>query len=360
MRRVLLVASCLLLLLSGCTNNKEETKIQFASWGSKTEVEIIKDVIKDFEMKNPNIKVEFLHIPQNYFQKIHLLFASNTEPDVIFINNQYLPVYANANRLLPLEFDHTPFDKKAISSLSYNGVNYAIPRDISLLVIYYNKDLFRKANLAEPKFDWTFEDFLVTSVEIKKRTGAFGISFEEEPLFFLPYLMSEGGNFLDLSSKESQKGLNFYLDLRNKFHVAPRKDESASATMAQMFLQSKIAMHLSGRWLTPKYTENATFEWDTLPFPSGEKGSIMPLDASGWAITKNSKHPKEAMAFIEYLTSKEVNTKFAKTGLIIPARKDVDFTNKKAYEYELKTAQPTPVTVDYNVVLDKVKKYLNF
>ena len=172
--------------------------------------------------------------------------------------------------------------------------------------------------------------------------------------------MSEGGDFFNLNSNESQKGINFYLDLRNKYHVAPHKDESASATMAQMFLQSKIAMHLSGRWLTPKYTQDATFEWDTVPFPKGDNGSIMPLDASGWAITKNSKHPQEAMKFIEFLASKEVIEKFAKTGLIIPARKDVDFSNNKAYKYELKTAQPTHVTVDYNVILDNIKKFLNF
>ena len=63
--------------------------IQFASWGSKSEVEIIKPILKDFEKENPSIKIDFMHIPQNYFQKIHLLFASNTAPDVIFINNHY-------------------------------------------------------------------------------------------------------------------------------------------------------------------------------------------------------------------------------------------------------------------------------
>ena len=30
----------------------------------------------------------------NYFQKLHLLFASNMEPDVVLINNQNIPVYS--------------------------------------------------------------------------------------------------------------------------------------------------------------------------------------------------------------------------------------------------------------------------
>ncbi len=68
--------------------------------------------------------------------------------------------------------------------------------------------------------------------------------------------MSEGGGVLSdnlqnliFASPQSQKGLNFYADLRNKYHVAPTKAESASATMAQLFLQEKLAMHLQAAGL---------------------------------------------------------------------------------------------------------------
>ena len=98
----------------------------------------------DFEKDNPKIKVDFMHIPQNYFQKIHLLFASNTAPDVIFINNQYLPVYANAGMLEDLtpyynNFEYDKFYDKSIKTLSWQNKNYAVPRDVSNLVIFIIK-----------------------------------------------------------------------------------------------------------------------------------------------------------------------------------------------------------------------------
>ena len=65
-------------LFCGCTQKPAVEEITFSSWGSVTEVGIIKKIITDFEKENPDIKVNFMHIPQNYFQKIHLLFASNT------------------------------------------------------------------------------------------------------------------------------------------------------------------------------------------------------------------------------------------------------------------------------------------
>ena len=164
-----------MLLSTGCTKKNERVKIQFASWGSKSEVEIIKDVIKDFETSHPDIEVEFLHIPQNYFQKIHLLFASNTEPDVLFLNNLYLPVYANAGKLLELSAPQGIYDKKVLEALSWHGSLYAVPRDISLLIVYYNKDLFRKSGVAEPQNGWTREEFLAKALKIKEKTGMFRI-----------------------------------------------------------------------------------------------------------------------------------------------------------------------------------------
>lgn len=362
--------------LSGCTKvDSTKTVIQFASWGSKSEIDILQPILEDFEKDNPDIKIDFMHIPQNYFQKIHLLFASNTAPDVIFVNNLYLPIYANAGLLQEMSPDDV-FYKQSLDALSWKGKLYAIPRDVSNLVIYYNKDIFDKKHIPYPDANWTMNEFLETSKKLTDK-NTFAISFEEDPMFFLPYLMSEGGGILsdDLSKEtiqtpESQKGLNFYSDLRKKYHAAPLKSESASATMAQMFLQEKLAMHLSGRWLTPKYRDEAKFNWDIVPFPKGDKGSIVPLDASGWAIAKSTKHPKEAQRLVKYLSSKESIKKFSESGLIVPARKDVANSkyfldnkapkNAKVFLDVIETSKPTPVSVNYKEIVDKLSKQLEY
>ena len=362
--------------LSGCTKvDSTKTVIQFASWGSKSEIDILQPILEKKKKNNPDIKIDFMHIPQNYFQKIHLLFASNTAPDVIFVNNLYLPIYANAGLLQEMSPDDV-FYKQSLDALSWKGKLYAIPRDVSNLVIYYNKDIFDKKHIPYPDANWTMNEFLETSKKLTDK-NTFAISFEEDPMFFLPYLMSEGGGILsdDLSKEtiqtpESQKGLNFYSDLRKKYHAAPLKSESASATMAQMFLQEKLAMHLSGRWLTPKYRDEAKFNWDIVPFPKGDKGSIVPLDASGWAIAKSTKHPKEAQHLVQYLSSKESIEKFSESGLIVPARKDVANSkyfldnkapkNAKVFLDVIETSKPTPVSVNYKEIVDKLSKQLEY
>lgn len=378
-----LLFSVSLFLITGCSKHSDKTVIRFASWGSQSEIEIIKPILADFEKQNPDIKVDFVHIPQNYFQKIHLLFASNLAPDVVFLNNLYLPFYANAGVLEEIKDESSnAFYKKSLQSLSYNGKLYAIPRDVSNLVVYYNKDLFKKYNVPAPNKYWTFNDFLITAQKMTKdtngdgKTDTWGISFEEHPtLFYLPYLMSNGGGILSddlkeniLKSTKSQKGLNFYADLRNKYHVAPTQSESASATMAQMFLQGKLAMQISGRWLVPKYTSDANFDWNVINFPAGDKGSVVPLDASGWAIAKSSEHKAEAKKLIDFLSSKESIEKFSESGLIVPARIDVAkgsflrnaHPNNKVFIDIIKTSKPTPVSVDYNKIQDDIDDYTKY
>ena len=405
-----LAVFCLLICLTGCQSRvgfsppNQKTVIQFASWGSQSEVAIIRPILAEFEHENPDIKVEFVHIPQNYFQKIHLLFASNLAPDVLFINNLYLPIYANAGVLEEVKskkekvkvednsFYLLPFTfyPKALKALTYNNKLYAIPRDVSTLVVYYNKNIFKKYNVSLPNKYWTFNDFLILAQKLTKdtnndgKTDIWGISFDEDLLFYLPYLMSEGGGVLSddlktsiINSPESQKGLKFYADLRNKYHVAPTEAQSASATMAQLFLQGKLAMQVSGCWLVPKYREDANFDWNIINFPAGDAGSVVPLDASGWAIAKSSKHKKEAVRLIEFLASKESIEKFSQSGLIVPARIDVaegaflfSAKSKKAPQNKpasarvfldvIKIAKNTPVSVNYSELQDDLREKTNY
>ena len=346
--------------------------LTFSSWGSESEVKVLQPIIKNYEKQNPQVKVEFLHIPQNYFQKLHLLFASNTAPDVVFLNNQYLPIYANANVLEPLDKYFSKGDLKnfypnVLKTLEYSGKLYAIPRDISNLVVFYNKEIFNKYKVKYPQKDWTFDDYLKTAQKLTHLPQIFGTSFDEYPYFYLPFVMSNGGSFLpnDYNKKDSQKALDFYADLRTKYHVAPLRQEMSGATSAQLFLQGRLGMIISWRWVVPKFREDAKFDWDIINFPNGKCGSVSPLDSSGWAISKNSKHKSEAVKFIKYLSNYENISTFAKSGLIVPSR--IDTANSKTFNNNdkphnnrvfidvIKTSKPTPTSINYNEILDQIK-----
>lgn len=346
----------LTIFLSGCGNVKTQEEIVFSSWGSITETRILEKLIKDFEKENPYIKIKFMHIPQNYFQKIHLLFASNTSPDVLFINNLYLPVYENKLLDLSNEFEQEEFFPQTIEGLSYNKKILAIPRDISNLVFYVNTD---KVALDKTILDL---DELILYAQKATKDGVYGLSHEKGIYWALPYLRTFGGGLLNekleeiISSNESVEGIDFYNSLVKKYNVSPSDSQVGSLTQAQMFLNGKIVFYLSGRWMYPIISEKANFNWKIIPFPEGKLPQV--YDTSGWAISNQAKHKDSSIKFVKFLASEKSSKYFTQTGLIVPARIDVakmlDNTlhNEKTFVEVIKSSVKNPVNKNYRKLVD--------
>ena len=340
-----------LMLFTGCAKNPDKLEISFMSWGSITEVGVIKKLISDFEKENPDIRIKFMHTPQNYFQKLHLLFASNTAPDVIFINNLNLPVYSDYLMDLSEFIEKEDFYKAPLEGLTYDGKLLAIPRDASNLVLYVNKNV---VNVSNKK--WTLEELLKTAQKATNEKH-FGIGFEEDIYWVLPYLSYYGEVFDENFEPQNSKGFKFYKDLRDKYKVAPKKSQIGSSTLAQMFLDEKIAIYPSGRWMYPKIKESATFDWEIIPFPRGIKP--YPSDTSGWALSKSTKNKKEAIRFIKYLSQEKSSEYFAQTGLIVPARikasklLENNRHSERVFLEVLKESEKTPVSEKYNKIVSQ-------
>jgi len=379
-----------LLILSGCAKKPEKTVIKFSSWGSETEVSIIKPILKEFEAKNSDIKVEFIHIPKNYFQKLQLLIASNLTPDVMFINNIDGSLFIQNNIFLDLNqylkndnlISKKDFFPEALKAFKYKSSLYALPRDISNLVIYYNKDIFDKFHVSYPDNNWDFKEFLVTARKLTKdlnddkKTDIFGTGFEDLSLFWMPFLWSNGGGIVSpdlktvlIDKPESLEAIQFYADLRNKYHVAPTASEAGSAKMMQLFMQGKLAMQINGRWSVPRLRKDVNFRWDIAEFPKGKAGSIVDADASGWAISKMSVHKAESWRLIKFLASKNVCLSFTKSGLVVPARVDVANSdiflsknlspeNSELFVKIIPGSIPTPAPENYPEIMDTVNTAL--
>lgn len=370
-------------LISSCVQNTSSV-LTFSSWGSIDEINILKPILENFTKKTGK-QVELIHIPDNYYQKLHMMFASNTAPDVIFMNNLTMPVYADSEVFEDLEpwinksqnLKTSDFFPQVMEAMKWKNKLYGIPRDISNLLIYYNKTMFDKYKVPYPKDDWTFNDFLKTAQAITKdnngdgKTDTYGFALDKRPLFWLPFIWSQGGDLFNndfskftLNSPDSIDGLQFYADLRNKYKVAPSEKEVGNTKAGQLFSQETIGMQLSGRWSVPTYRSSIKFKWDVVPFPKGKNGSIVDVDASGWCISKMSNKKEDAWQLIEYLAGQESIKTFSSNGLIVPSRKDVANSNEflggglpensKAFLSIIETGKPTRTPTNWNEISTEI------
>ena len=350
-------------ILSGCGKKNKDPEIQFMTWGSSTEMEIIKPVIDDYN-KSHIVKVKLIHVPQNYFQKLHLLFASNLAPDVIFINNLYLKIYQEADLLEDLTSitDKSKYFENALKTLSSNGRVYAVPRDVSSIVVFYNKNLFKKNGVKIPE-DWTIDNFYNISKNLKNNEN-YGFCTEFEPGYFENFISIENKPLfydekLTIGEQKSINAMQRLADAINKEGLSADKEQLALTPCAQLFLQQKSPMFISGRWSLPKIEKSAGFEYGILPFPKGNSKFYIPLNASGWAISKKSKNKAAAMDFVKYLSSDENIERLTASGLITPAQKNAAnsdfFKNGEVFIKTIENSTPNIVPKDYNQIIDKVK-----
>jgi multiple sugar transport system substrate-binding protein len=344
--------------LCGCVKKPDgKVHIQLSSWGSAQEVSVLKSLLKEFEATHPQVQVELLHIPENYYQKLQLLVAGDLTPDVIFTNSISFPVYASQGIFMDLRpllakqaagveglsLSTKYFYPAALQAFTWKTAEGkeilgALPRDVSNVAIFYNRELFQRAGIPEPSANWTWAQFLETAKKLTLDTNndgdpdQFGISFySKPPLFWLPFVWSAGGDLFSpdlrqvtLNSPAAIKGLQFYADLRNQWHVAPKKVESGGVTMSQLFLQQKLAMMVNGRWSVPVLREQAKFQWDVAPLPVGPGGkSRVGIDASGYAISAKTPHPQACFELVRFLLSQKAIAAVTESSLIVPARRDV-------------------------------------
>lgn len=331
----------------GASQTNQKAVIRFSTWGSAEEIAVIRSLIEEFEAKHPDTQVDLIHIPENYFQKLHILIAGDLTPDVMFVNSLSFPMYAENDIFAPLDsylsvkdattLSRSTFFEAAVKALSWEGHVYAVPRDVSNLVVFYNRDLFDQAGLNPPNANWTLEDMRTLGQKLTRDLDGdgsrdqFGVSFlAKPPLFWLPFVWSQGGDVFNpemsrfvMGQPVAVNALQFYADLRNRWHAAPTRMEVGSASMSQLFLQGKLAIMVSGRWTVPVLRQQAKFNWDVAPFPTGKNGSRVGIDASGYAISRKTANPDACWALVSFLSSRQAQEAFAQSGLIVPARKDV-------------------------------------
>ena len=308
--------------LTACGNKQEaaskegKTTIRFASWDTADDVDAQQKMVDKFNEEHPDIQVVLEAYGSDFDTKISASMGSGDAPDVMYMWNY--PAYHEGLEPLDsyIEKEGEEYKKNFYSTLwnynSYDGQIYGLPVGFTTHCVYYNKDLFEKAGVEEPKDGWTWEDLEEKAKKINEATGVKGFSFsmKPDPYDYEMYLWSNGTAYCDKEGKmegyvDSDKALETY-----KMFQDMEKDGYAVATEksgSDEFESGQTAMFVYGAWAVKKYTEaGVNFGLAKLPSFGTEKSASI-LSSSGVAIAKSSKNKEAAWEFVKYWTDEENN-----------------------------------------------------
>src|SRR3954467_394961 len=316
------------------------------------QVKIWEEVARAYEAAHPGVKIEMQFLENEaYKAKLPTILQSKDRPHIIYSwAGGVLKAQIEAGVLEDITDSVKGYSDTiapaALAAFSQNGHVYGLPISLSQVGFLYNKDLMAKGNVDASKVK-TWDDLLV-AVKSLKAAGVTPIVVGGADKWPLPFywthlavriggkaafeaaLRGENGGFEGETFQKAgelfkqlvdlQPFQNGFLGFKKPQAVGYFGDGKAAMTLAISTvynLQRALAADKVG--LGPD-----KIGWFDFPVVPGGKGE--PTDTlggiNGWLITKGA--PPEATDFLKFFISKDVQTRLAAAGCLVPAVKGAE------------------------------------
>lgn len=306
----------------------EKVKLTYFSWDPSQE-KVLNDLIVKFNQENPNIEVSMQsYKPADYWPKISAMAAAGNAPDVFDMSSGFVDEWAskgllyNVQKLVDSDIKQDDYYTSVFKAVRYpdkeKGDMYAFPYAWVTTVLYYNKEMFDKAQLAYPNDKWTWDDFLGASKKLTLDTN--GDSKTDQWGFWLygryaqiePWLYQNNGDILNpdktqfVVNENGKETLKFLTDLTIKHKVSPTPKEMKGIKQEDIFPLGKAAMWVDGSFAMDNIRKVGAdkLKWGMTTIPKGPH--FKEQVTYGWpdnlSIYNKTKHPEAAWKFIQFMT----------------------------------------------------------
>jgi multiple sugar transport system substrate-binding protein len=331
----------------GAGDGEVTGEVSFMVFGDPEEIQAYREVIATYEQEHPKVDVNLIETSDrdDLIARLSTSFAGGAPPDLFLLNYRFYAQFAARGVLEPIEsrvdgsevFQQDDFYEEALNAFRFDGTLTCLPQNISSLVVYYNKDLFEEADIAEPRTGWNWDEMVSAARKLTKDEDGdglaevYGLGVEASLIRIAPFVWSNGGELVDddespahftLDSPEAQAALTEFLKLRLVHQVIPSEEEVEAEDDETRFQNGRLAMVLSSRRSTPTFRTITEFDWDVAALPQfREQAGILHSDA--YCMTKASENKDAAWSFMEYALGPEGAAVVARTGRTVPSLRNV-------------------------------------
>jgi raffinose/stachyose/melibiose transport system substrate-binding protein len=316
------------------------------------QVKIWEEVARDFEAKNPGVKIEMQFLENEaYKAKAPTLLQSKDRPHIIYSwAGGVLKAQVDAGVLEDITAQVTPYKDQlsaaAVKAFTVDGKIYGLPHTVSQVGFMYNKELFAKAGVDGAKVA-TWDDLLdaVKKLKAANVTPIVVGGADKWPLHFYwthlavrlggkagfdAALKGENGGFEGDVFQKSGEHFKQLVDLqpfqqgflgyKNPQAVGAFGDGKGAMILAiSSFYHTQRALAADKAGLSDD--KIGWFNFPTVPGGKGEASDTLG-GVNGWLVTKGA--PKEAAEFVKFFISDAVQKRLAQGNFLIPTFKGAE------------------------------------
>ncbi|MFH7819693.1 ABC transporter substrate-binding protein [Neobacillus thermocopriae] len=288
--------------------------LKFWDFHADAEKKFFQDLVKEYnELNKGKVKIEYTAFNQSDYTttKLPVAFANEEGPDIFMVSPGDFTKYAKSGIMADLnpyfpEGAKEDFLPAALDAVTYENKVLALPYELELLGLYYNKKMLADAGVEVPK---TWDELKVAAEKLTTdKVAGLVLPTDKGPylnFIWYPFLWQQGGSVLNkegtkstFNSPEVAKALDYWASFF-KDGQAPSKLQYGPWDAANIGTGT-AAMTILGTWAIPNLeTQYKDVEIGLAPIPTPEGGKAA-TDAGGWkmAANANSKHVEEAAKFI--------------------------------------------------------------
>ncbi|HEY9336650.1 MAG TPA: sugar ABC transporter substrate-binding protein, partial [Kribbella sp.] len=347
-RRTFLIGAGSVLALAGCGSSDDKAagggkvELVYRLWDEQQEVGY-KTVFAEFTKENPDITVRMEVLPwDQYWTKLTTELASGKAPDVFWLTVDYFPDFASKGVLTPLDdliskagLKLDSYHPNVVQSYKFEDKQLGMPKDMGIVGLLYNKDLFAKAGVTMPtELTWAPDgsgSFLEVArkLTVGKQWGF--CSWNHSQTQWLNWIASNGGHAMDkpygsfdFAGDKSVEALQFARDLVFTWKVSPdgTRTNPPTGQATEMFYRGEVAMFPANNALLPFALPEVKFPIGVAAMPAGPAGRTVVINGLSEAMFAKTKHPDEAGKLVAFLGSEKAQKLMGDAGYIIPALND--------------------------------------
>lgn len=332
-----------LAVFTGCgrqINDDGVVTVTLSGWSNLLEKQFLQQVIDEFEVQNPRIKVRYDAIADQYMDVLKTRLIGETAADVFYLDALEAPGLISPGVLEPLngylnrDFDLADFEPRLLDAFKRDGVIYGLPKDFSTLVLFYDKNAFAEAGLSQPPRTWDqLREYALKLTGDRNGDGKidrYGLGVLPELARLAFVVEAFGGKLVDaegratFASAESLQGLQLIVDQYRQDKSASQPSDVGASSGSEIFGQGKAAMVIEGPWLISYLKDTfPNLEYATAEVPPiADKNGTMAYTVA-YVMNKKSQHKAAAWQLIAYLTGKEGMKSWTSGGFALPTRKSV-------------------------------------
>lgn len=314
----------------------EKVTITFSLWDEIQSV-VYQELIDLFEEQNPDIHVELQLTPwDQYWTKFDAAAGANQAADVFFMNI-WVPKYAEAGVLEPLDsymerdgIDLSLYSSSIVENGTYNGVHYTMPKGTDSMAVIVNTALFEKYGVEVPGNDWTWDDMIAICNDLKEKIGAAGDSIY--PMAFMldstngswqPVVYQFGGTIYNedgtsgYGSEESVAAIQALVDMIDE-GLIPDYQMISDTSAEEFFISGQACMLYLPTFSSQKIEQAKMENVELIQLPKAKTQEFIAGNMH-YGMNAASEHKEEAWRFLAYLGSEEANDIVGQRGIDLPA-----------------------------------------